>query len=63
MTIKQWLYKHPNVTFILLFLLMSYATTKTFQYLSESNWPRAIFNGVAALVATGYTVRWWDERM
>jgi hypothetical protein len=61
MTIKQWFYKHPNITFVLLFLLMSYLTTKTLQHLADANWGRAIFNGVAAIVAVGYVVRWWEN--
>jgi hypothetical protein len=61
MTIKEWLYKHKNVTLLIL-ALITYGNMKAwYESLIELRWGYLAFFTLTSLIAISYTVKWWDE--
>jgi hypothetical protein len=63
MTIKQWFYKHVNITFVLLFLVLTAFSGLMLEAIDNGQWFIAAVRFVFVLVMVGVVARWWDDRL
>lgn len=61
MTIKEWFYKHTNVTFVLLALVTSITAALTLYSLSYARWGFAVLYGLFTFMWSSFTVNWWEK--
>lgn len=61
MTIKQWFYKHVNITFILIVAVYFFMMWCTIYLLNADRWGFAISGGVACLGILAVMSEWWKH--
>ena len=63
MTIKEWVYKHVNVTFVLL-TLTYFLFLAVFAYsLDVGNWIASIASLAGAIYMLGAMTNWWRNQL
>lgn len=59
MTIKQWFYRHPNVTTVLLGLWYLFLVACTVSHLHNERWGWFAVGVVASISAGTSFINWW----
>ena len=63
MTIKQWFYKHVNITFILLVAFYFVAVGLVAKYAAEDAWVWLVIWLFVAIWLIGQINSWWRDRL
>jgi hypothetical protein len=61
MTIKQWFYKHRNITLIIFVLFTARQMYGWYAALVDQAWGLFGFYTITTLVAMSITLNWWDK--
>jgi hypothetical protein len=61
MTVKEWFYKHTNITLIIFILLMFKQMYGWYAALVRQEWGLFGFYSLTSIVVMSFTLQWWDK--
>lgn len=63
LTIKDWFFDHPNITFLLLGAWALWLIAITIQFFEADRWGWAALGLLASCVAVRDAQNWWRDRL